>query len=49
MDNLEKLEIPTISFTAVTLLGNGSSCTCVDAPTQPGQDGPPQNFDDLEA
>lgn len=47
MENLEKLEIPTISFTAVTLLGNDASCTCVGAPIQEGQDGAPQNFDEI--
>lgn len=32
MVNREKLEIPTIEFTSVTLLNSGgnSSCTCVD-------------------
>ena len=31
MGNREKLEIPTITFTPVTLLNsNGNSCTCVE-------------------
>ena len=34
MENREKLEIPTISFTPVTYLGStgDSSCTCVGNP-----------------
>ena len=36
MGNREKLEIPTIEFTTVTLLNsNGNSCTCVRRPDCP--------------
>lgn len=35
MGNREKLEIPTIEFTPVTLLtSNGDSCTCVEKSTE---------------